>query len=39
MIIGGDSGKGGQALNPFDAVGLESFIRINEKMTKTNSKE
>lgn len=39
MIIGGDSGKGGQALNPFDAVGLESFMRINEKMTNTKSDE
>lgn len=39
MIIGGDSGKGGQALNPFDAVGLESFMRINEKMTNTKSEE
>ncbi len=38
-IIGGDSGKGGQALNPFDAVGLESFMRINEKMTNTKSEE
>ncbi len=35
MIIGGDGGKGGQALNPFDAVGLESFMRINDKMTNT----
>lgn len=39
MIIGGDSGKGGQALNPFDAVGLESFMRINDKMTNTKSDE
>lgn len=30
LIIGGDS-KGG-ATNPFDAVGLESFMRINERM-------
>lgn len=35
MIIGGEGGKGGQALNPFDAVGLESFMRINEKLTNT----
>lgn len=39
MIIGGGDGKGGQALNPFDAVGLESFMRINEKMTNTKSEE
>ena len=31
MVIGG-SGKGG-ALNPFDAVGLKSFIEINDKMS------
>lgn len=32
MVIGGsEGGKGGQASNPFDAVGLESFMRINEK--------
>jgi len=39
MIIGGGDGRGGQALNPFDAVGLESFIRISEKMSSKNSKE
>lgn len=33
MIIGG-GGKDGP-LNPFDAVGLESFMRINEKMSGT----
>jgi hypothetical protein len=32
MIIGGGSGGNGP-LNPFDAVGLESFMRINEKMS------
>jgi regulator of protease activity HflC (stomatin/prohibitin superfamily) len=31
LIIGGDS-KGGQ-LNPFDAIGLESFMKITEKMS------
>lgn len=31
MIIGG--GGNGGPLNPFDAVGLESFMRINEKMS------
>lgn len=36
MVIGGD-GKSGNALNPFDAVGLESFMRINEKMSNTKS--
>jgi regulator of protease activity HflC (stomatin/prohibitin superfamily) len=28
---GGQGGHGGGAMNPFDAVGLESFMRINEK--------
>lgn len=32
MVIGGDS-KGG-ATDPFTAVGLESFMRINEKLAK-----
>ncbi len=32
MIIGG-GGNGSGPLNPFDAVGLESFMRINEKMS------
>jgi regulator of protease activity HflC (stomatin/prohibitin superfamily) len=32
LIIGGENGKG--ATNPFDAVGLESFLRINEKFAK-----
>jgi regulator of protease activity HflC (stomatin/prohibitin superfamily) len=34
MILGGDS-KGGSNLNPFDAVGLESFMRINGNLVKT----
>lgn len=34
MILGG--GNGGQALNPFDAVGLESFMRISNKLAKPN---
>lgn len=33
MVIGGD-GKGNN-LSPFDAVGLESFMRINEKLSKS----
>ena len=33
IIGGGDNGSGG-AMNPFDAIGLESFIKINEKMNK-----
>lgn len=33
MIIGG--GSNGQVVNPFDAIGLESFIRINERMAGT----
>ena len=32
MIIGG--GGNGSATNPFDAVGLESFMRINDKYNK-----
>jgi hypothetical protein len=35
-FIGGE-GKSGNALNPFDAVGLESFMRINERMSNTRS--
>lgn len=31
MILNGGDSKGGGAMNPFDAVGLESFMRINEK--------
>jgi hypothetical protein len=33
MIIGGGSESGG-AMNPFDAVGLKSFIEIQEQMSK-----
>lgn len=33
MILGG-SGNGGSAMNPFEAVGLESFMRISEKLGK-----
>jgi len=32
MIIGGSSDKGQGPLNPFDAVGLESFMRISKQM-------
>jgi len=32
MIIGG--GGNGSATNPFDAVGLESFMRINDRLNK-----
>jgi regulator of protease activity HflC (stomatin/prohibitin superfamily) len=39
MVIGGGDGKGGQALNPFDAVGLESFMRISDKMSNTGPKD
>ncbi len=34
MIIGGDSNNGG-ALNPFDAVGLESFLKIQKSFSET----
>lgn len=36
MIIGGNSN--GSAMNPFDAVGLESFMRISKSMTTTPTK-
>lgn len=32
MVIGGNSGNG-STLNPFDAVGLKTFIEINESMS------
>lgn len=35
MVIGGGDGKG-NALNPFDAVGLQSFIDIQKKMGGKN---
>lgn len=34
MLVIGGGGKNGNALNPFDAVGLESLIKISDKMTK-----
>ena len=34
MIIGG-GGSSGHAINPFDAVGLESFMRLSEKLSNT----
>lgn len=37
MIMGGD-GKGG-ASDPFTAIGLESFMRINERMTSKRNVE
>jgi regulator of protease activity HflC (stomatin/prohibitin superfamily) len=36
MILGG-GGSNGSAMNPFDAVGLESFIRITDKLNKQNT--
>jgi regulator of protease activity HflC (stomatin/prohibitin superfamily) len=33
MIIGGGGSNGGHA-NPFDAVGLESFMRISDKLSR-----
>lgn len=38
MIIGGGNGNS-SALNPFDAVGLESFHRLSEKMSRTGKSE
>lgn len=32
MILGGGSGSNGKAMNPFDAVGLESFMRISKQL-------
>jgi regulator of protease activity HflC (stomatin/prohibitin superfamily) len=37
-FIGAGSGAGGAALDPFTAVGLESLMRINEKMSAGNKK-
>lgn len=36
MIIGG-GGNGHSPMNPFDAVGLESFQRLSEKMARTGT--
>ena len=30
MVIGGSGGGSGSAMNPFDAVGLQSFIEISK---------
>jgi len=38
MIIGGNGANGGQ-VNPFDAVGLESFIRISKNMATESQEE
>lgn len=38
MIIGGE-GKNGNAVNPFDAVGLESFMRLNKEMSNTKTQK
>lgn len=37
MILGGS--KEGSTTNPFDAVGLESFMRISEKMANTSKEK
>lgn len=40
MVLGGGGGASGHAMNPFDAVGLESFIRISEGLAnKRQDKE
>lgn len=36
MIIGGNGSNGG--MNPFDAVGLESFMRINDRLNSEKAK-
>ncbi len=36
MIIGGNGSGGG--MNPFDAVGLESFMRINDRLNSEKAK-
>jgi len=35
MVIVGGGGNGSGKVNPFDAVGLESFYNLSEKMSKT----
>lgn len=37
MIIGGGGNGSGGGMNPFDAVGLESFMRINDRLNKENN--
>jgi regulator of protease activity HflC (stomatin/prohibitin superfamily) len=37
MVTGG--GSGGRTADPFEAVGLESLMRINDKMAKTSSEK
>ena len=34
MVIGGNGGAGGSQLNPFDAVGLKSFIEISRGLAE-----
>lgn len=38
MIIGGGGSGQGGAMNPFDAVGLESFMRINDRLNSEKAK-
>lgn len=37
MVIGG-GGNGSSAMNPFDAIGLKSFMDINERLNKDHPK-
>ncbi len=40
LIIGGGDSKGGNgATNPFDAIGLDAFIKINERMAGRDKEE
>jgi hypothetical protein len=37
MVLGGGSG-GNVANNPFEAIGLESMLRLSKEVGKSNSK-
>ncbi len=37
VIVGGGGGPGGGKVDPFSAVGLESFYNLSERMAKQNS--
>jgi hypothetical protein len=37
IIVGGSGGSNGGSVNPFDAVGLESFYNLSKQMS--NSKK
>ena len=37
MMVIGRGGSGKSALNPFDAVGLKTFIQMNKEMSGGNN--